>query len=76
MHTLRALAVAATATGVLTGLPLSHALACDNDRFPCPIVSDAPEAAEAPAPAKRTRKKAESPANGGSRAKKPAKAKT
>ena len=61
MHTLRALAVAATATGVLTGLPLSHALACDNDRFPCPIVSDAPEAAEAPAkaaPAAPARKKA------------------
>jgi ribonuclease E len=49
MHTLRALAVVTTAAGLLTGLPLSHALACDNDRFPCPIVSDTPETTEAPA---------------------------
>ena len=61
MHTLRALAVATTAAGVITGLPLSHALACDNDRFPCPIVSDAPETTEAPAkaaPGAPARKKA------------------
>jgi hypothetical protein len=61
MHTLRCLAVATTATGLLTGLPLSNALACDNDRFPCPIVSDAPETTEAPAksePAAAARKKA------------------
>ena len=43
MRTFRALAVVTTAAGLLTGLPLSNALACDNDRFPCPIVSDAPE---------------------------------
>jgi hypothetical protein len=49
MHTLRALAVVTTAAGLLTGLPLSNALACDNDRFPCPVVSDAPETTEAPA---------------------------
>jgi hypothetical protein len=61
MHTLRALAVATTAAGLLTGLPLSNALACDNDRFPCPIVSDAPDTTEAPAkaaPAATARKKA------------------
>jgi hypothetical protein len=60
MRTLRALAVVTTAAGVLTGLPLSNALACDNDRFPCPIISDAPEAADAPAkasPATPARKK-------------------
>ena len=58
MRTLRALAVVTTAAGVLTGLPLSNALACDNDRFPCPIVSDAPETTDAPAKAAPARKKA------------------
>src|SRR3954453_20245071 len=61
MRTLSALAVVTTAAGLLTGLPLSNALACDNDRFPCPIVSDAPEMTEAPAksePAAAARKKA------------------
>ena len=51
MRTLCALAVVTTAAGVITGLPFSTALACDNDRFPCPIVSDAPETTEAPAKA-------------------------
>ena len=54
MRTFRALAVVTTAAGLLTGLPLSHALACDNDRFPCPIVSDTPETTEAPAKATPT----------------------
>jgi len=54
MRTLRALAVVTTAAGLLTGLPLSNALACDNDRFPCPIVSDTPETTEAPAKATST----------------------
>ena len=54
MHTFRALAVVTTAAGLLTGLPLSNALACDNDRFPCPIVSDAPDTTEAPAKATST----------------------
>ena len=54
MHTFRALAVVTTAAGLLTGLPLSNALACDNDRFPCPIVSDAPETTEAPSKATST----------------------
>ena len=51
MRTLCALAVVTTAAGVITGLPFSTALACDNDRFPCPIVSDAPETTDAPAKA-------------------------
>jgi hypothetical protein len=51
MRTLCALAVVTTAAGVITGLPFNTALACDNDRFPCPIVSDAPETTEAPAKA-------------------------
>jgi predicted cobalt transporter CbtA len=54
MRTFRALAVVTTAAGLLTGLPLSNALACDNDRFPCPIVSDAPETTEAPSKATST----------------------
>ena len=61
MRTLCALAVVTTAAGVITGLPFSTALACDNDRFPCPIVSDAPETTEAPAkaaPGAPSRKKA------------------
>jgi hypothetical protein len=61
MRTLCALAVVTTAAGVITGLPFSIALACDNDRFPCPIVSDVPETTEAPAkaaPGAPSRKKA------------------
>ena len=61
MRTLCALAVVTTAAGVITGLPFSTALACDNDRFPCPIVSDAPETTDAPAkaaPGAPSRKKA------------------
>ena len=54
MRTLSALAVVTTAAGLLTGLPLSNALACDNDRFPCPIVSDAPDTTEAPSKATST----------------------
>ena len=61
MRTLCALAVVTTAAGGITGLPFSTALACDNDRFPCPIVSDAPETTDAPAkaaPGAPSRKKA------------------
>jgi hypothetical protein len=61
MLTPRNLAIVAAAAGAFAGLPLSTAQACDNDRFPCPIVADtAQEATEAPAraaPAAQTRKK-------------------
>lgn len=40
MFTPRTLAIMAAAAGALASLPLSHAQACDNDRFPCPIVQD------------------------------------
>jgi hypothetical protein len=42
------LAIAMTALGALSGLPVSGARACDNDRYPCPIVSQ-PQDATAPA---------------------------
>jgi hypothetical protein len=50
MPTLRTLAIVTAAVGVLAALPLTNAQACDDDRFPCPIVSDTsqPEAAEPP----------------------------
>jgi hypothetical protein len=40
MVTARNLAIVAAAA--LAGMPWSKAQACDNDRFPCPIVSEAP----------------------------------
>jgi hypothetical protein len=42
MLTPRNLAILAAAAGALVGMPWNHAQACDNDRFPCPVVSDAP----------------------------------
>ena len=49
MLTPRNLAIVAAAAGAFAGLPLSTAQACDNDRFPCPIVVDsAQETREAP----------------------------
>jgi hypothetical protein len=61
MLTPRNLAIVAAAAGAFAGLPLSTAQACDNDRFPCPIVADTTqEATEAPsraAPAAQPRKR-------------------
>src|SRR5262245_52287906 len=42
MLTPRNLAIVAAAVGALAGMTWSKAQACDNDRFPCPVVSDAP----------------------------------
>ena len=63
MFTLRSLAIVLTGAGVFAGLPLTNAQACDNDRFPCPVVSEAPpqETIAEPAPAAQPRKKAEHP---------------
>jgi hypothetical protein len=36
--------------GMLAGLTVTAARACDNDRYPCPIVSPAPDATEAAKP--------------------------
>src|SRR5262245_35246211 len=57
MLTPRNLAIVAAAAGALTGLPWSNARACDNDRFPCPIVQEAPTPDSAEAPAKAQSKK-------------------
>jgi len=44
MLTLRSLAIAMAAAGVLAGLPARSAQACDNDRYPCPVVAQPQEA--------------------------------
>jgi hypothetical protein len=50
------LAIAMAALGVLSALPATRARACDNDRYPCPIVAQpqdtASTAARPPAPAR------------------------
>jgi hypothetical protein len=61
MVTARNLAFVAAAAGALAGTPWSKAQACDNDRFPCPILSEAPaqDSADAPpaAPPQQSKKK-------------------
>jgi hypothetical protein len=51
------LAIAMAALGVLSGMPLTGARACDNDRYPCPVVSQTEDAAgvaaRSPAPARK-----------------------
>lgn len=49
MLTLRSLAIAMAAAGVLAGLPARSAQACDNDRYPCPVVAQ-PQEADAAVP--------------------------
>ena len=61
MFNLRSLAIVLTGAGVFAGLPLTNAQACDDDRFPCPVVSEAQETTAEPAPAAQPRKKAEHP---------------
>jgi hypothetical protein len=50
MLSLRTLAIVITAAGVFAGLPLTDARACDDDRYPCPVRSEAlmQETADAP----------------------------
>jgi hypothetical protein len=57
MLTLRTLAIAVAAAGVLAGLPARSAQACDNDRYPCPVVAQ-PQEADAPVRSPPSRKKA------------------
>ena len=49
MLTLRGLAIAMAGAGVLAGLQVTQAQACDNDRYPCPVVAQPQEAADAAA---------------------------
>src|SRR5262245_32871320 len=76
MVTARNLAIVATAAGMLAGMPWSKAQACDNDRFPCPILSEAPgqdSADAAPvAPPQQSKKK---PTQAAQQGEKPASAK-
>ena len=57
MLTLRSLAIAMAAAGVLAGLPARSAQACDNDRYPCPVVAQ-PQEADAAVRSPQSRKKA------------------
>jgi hypothetical protein len=58
MSTLRSLAIAVTAATVLAALPSTNVRACDDDRFPCPLV-ETQETADAPSRvAPQPRKKA------------------
>ena len=57
MLTLRSLAIAMAAAGVLAGLPARSAQACDNDRYPCPVVAQ-PQEADAAVRPPQSRKKA------------------
>jgi hypothetical protein len=58
MHAdLTQLAIAMAAAGVLAGLPARSAQACDNDRYPCPVVAQ-PQEADAAVRSPPSRKKA------------------
>jgi hypothetical protein len=74
MVTPRNFAIAAAAAGALAGM--STAQACDNDRFPCPIVSEAPaqDGADA-APAAPPQQSKRTPTQAAQRGEKPASAK-
>ena len=52
MLTLRSLSIAMAAAGALAGLPARSAQACDNDRYPCPVVAQ-PQEADAAVPRKK-----------------------
>jgi len=56
MLTLRSLAIAMAAAGALAGLAARSAQACDNDRYPCPIVAQ-PQEADAAVRSPQSRKK-------------------
>ena len=57
MPRMRTLAIAMAALGVLSALPVTSARACDNDRYPCPIVSQTQDtagaAARSPTPSRK-----------------------
>jgi hypothetical protein len=58
MPTLRTLTIGMAVAGVLAALPTVDARACDNDRYPCPIVSQPQETAAPVRPSAQSRKKA------------------
>ena len=68
MLTLRSLAIAMAAASVLAGLPARSAQACDNDRYPCPVVAQ-PQEADAAVRSPQSPKKASRAADEKARAK-------
>jgi hypothetical protein len=66
MLTLRTLAIAITGAGLFASLPLTHAQACDDDRYPCPVraqtsVQETAETPAQPAPSAQPQKKTSTP---------------
>ena len=55
MFTFRTVAIVTIGAGAFAGLPLTDAHACDNDRFPCPVVSEVAPQETADVPAKPAR---------------------
>ncbi len=58
---LRPLAIVIAAAAMLAALPATSAQACDNDRYPCPIVAqpETPDTATRPAPRKKASRAAQ-----------------
>ena len=58
---LRPLAIVIAAAAMLAALPATSAQACDNDRYPCPIVAqpETPDTAARPAPRKKASRAAQ-----------------
>jgi hypothetical protein len=61
MMSLRLLAIVIAAAAMLAALPATSAQACDNDRYPCPIVAqpETPDTAARPAPRKKASRAAQ-----------------
>jgi len=61
MMSLRPLAIVIAAAAMLAALPATSAQACDNDRYPCPIVAqpETPDTAARPAPRKKASRAAQ-----------------
>jgi hypothetical protein len=66
MLSLRTLALVITGVGIFAGLPLTDARACDDDRYPCPVRSEAltqetSDAPTQPAPSAQPQKRSAQP---------------
>ena len=66
MLSLRTLAIVITGVGTFAGVPLTDARACDDDRYPCPVRSEAltqetSDARTQPAPSAQPQKKSAQP---------------
>jgi hypothetical protein len=72
MLTLRTLAIGMATAGVLAALPLTNAQACDDDRFPCPIVTDNSQSDAAETPRKKANRAARPDEKARAKAERPA----